>query len=145
MSNDYFDNADYTAAVKSTQARAATVNAIAQAVEAGFDKLPGELALKQNRVTYVTASGTNSYAVTLSPAPSSLVEGLSLRVRFTNANTAAATLNVNSLGAVSIISAGAALASGDIEEDAILDLVYDGTNFRIMASGLASSSGGGEP
>jgi len=43
MSNDYFDSADYTAAVAKSLARAATINAIAAAVEAGFDLLPDKL------------------------------------------------------------------------------------------------------
>ncbi|HTQ70640.1 MAG TPA: hypothetical protein VMH92_04000 [Acidocella sp.] len=79
---------------------------------------------------------TNALAVTLNPAPASMAAlvGIPLRVKVANTTTGAFTLNVNGLGAVSVIgSSGNALGAvtginaalaGDI-----IDLVYNGTSF----------------
>ena len=46
-------------------------------------------------------------------------------------NTGAVTLNVNALGAVAVLSAdGWALTGGEIRVNQIVELYYDGTNFR---------------
>lgn len=69
-----------------------------------------------------------------------LETGLSLRVKFTYGNTAAnPTLNVNSLGAVSIKKHGTtAAASGDWEDGAVVILVYDGVYWQISGSSQSS-------
>jgi len=90
---------------------------------------------------YGTASGTNTYAVTLSPAPTAYVTGVTYTVTFTNANTSTATLNANGLGAKAIQLAGAALTSGQIPAGATLDLVYDGTQLQIIGAGSGGGSG----
>ena len=83
---------------------------------------------------YAVASGTNTYTVSISGI-SSLTEGLSIKVKFTNANTGTATLNVNSLGAKSIVkSNGNALSSGNIKAGQICHLVYTGSNFQLLGS-----------
>lgn len=84
---------------------------------------------------YGVASGTNTYAVTLGGI-ASLVDGLSVKIKFTNANTGASTLNINSLGAKTILkSNGNALASGNIKAGQICNLVYNGTNFQLLGEG----------
>lgn len=94
----------------------------------------------------VTATGTNTYAITLSGI-SAYATNQKFSVKFTNANTGASTINLNSLGAKSIVKNGStALVSGDIAAGQIVDLVYDGTNFQMtgsssqarMLSGVAS-------
>lgn len=80
-----------------------------------------------------TSSGSDTYAVTLSPAPTSYTAGLTVRLVVDVTNTGAATLNVNSLGAKSILRAdGSALLTGDIPTGTTVELFYDGTNFRII-------------
>jgi hypothetical protein len=59
-------------------------------------------------------------------------------VRFINgggANTGACTLNVNSVGAVAIRKglAATALAAGDLPADALVEVVHDGTVFRLLS------------
>ena len=82
--------------------------------------------------------GTDSYAITLSPVPASYVTGMTFRFKAGTANTAAATLNVNSLGAKTIKKNNDQdLATGDIEVGQIVEVTYDGTNFQ-MTSQLAS-------
>lgn len=91
---------------------------------------------------YGTATGTDTYAVTLSPAPTAYATGNTYYVNFTNANTGVATINVNSLGAKSLKKAGgAALSSGDIVAGTIYRIVYDGTNFQLDISNIGTWTG----
>lgn len=82
----------------------------------------------------MTASGTNTYTATPSPALTAYTTWLSLDVLFTNANTGASTYNVSGLGAKAIQSAGVALTSGQIVAGATYTLVYDGTHFQLLGS-----------
>lgn len=85
---------------------------------------------------YCVASGTNTYTATPDPAITAYADKQVFFVKFTNANTATATLNLASLGAKDIKKDGnTALASGDINAGQVLILVYDGTNFQIIGGG----------
>ncbi len=80
---------------------------------------------------------TDSYAITLSPVPASLTTGLTIVAKFNTANTGAATIDVNSLGAKAIKKNGSsALVTGDILAGQISMLVYDGTNFQLMSPNI---------
>ncbi|MES2217679.1 MAG: hypothetical protein V4501_04630 [Pseudomonadota bacterium] len=93
-----------------------------------------ELINQQSLGVYTTSSSSpNTYSATLSPSPISYVTGMAALVRFTNANTSSATINFNSLGAVTIIhNDGTNLNVGDIENGMIALVVYDGTNFQLI-------------
>lgn len=82
-------------------------------------------------------SGTNTYTVTLAPAPATLVAGMQFLINFGNANTTTSpTLNPNGLGAKSLLRrGGGAPAAGDFA--GWHRVFYDGTAFRL--SGLAAS------
>lgn len=84
----------------------------------------------------VEAAGTDTYTGTFSsPIFLAYFPMMRIRVRFTNANTGAATINLNSLGAKDIKkSVSTALAAGDIMAGGIYELYYDGTNFQIPAA-----------
>jgi hypothetical protein len=104
-------------------------------VGVGLQLSGGNLISTATGVPSGTASGTNTYAATISN-----VTGYNTNdgfiIKFTNANTGAATLNINGLGAKSIFkSVNVALSSGDIKAGQELVVVYDGTNFQ--AIGLA--------
>lgn len=87
-----------------------------------------------------TSGGTaNALTLTASPVPGGYVAGQAFRFIAGNSNTGAATVNVNSLGAKTIQSGGAALASGDITAGRTYTIVYDGTNFQIGAQALAAA------
>lgn len=91
--------------------------------------------------TGYTASGTDTYAITPSPAVMAYAAGQMFLVTFTNANTTASTLNVNGLGAKAITKNGAAaLERSDIAAGAQRLLTYDGTQFQI--SGVAAAQPG---
>jgi len=62
-----------------------------------------------------TASGTNTYTATISPAITSYVANQVFNITFTNANTGASTINLNGLGAKALTkNATTALANNDI-------------------------------
>lgn len=93
--------------------------------------------LSQNLPNYwVPTSGTNTYSVNITSFGSSYNNKI-LYVRFTNANTSTATINVNSLGVIPIRKwdglSWVTLSSGDISTDRDYRLSYDTTNgyFRI--------------
>ena len=77
---------------------------------------------------YAVAGGTaNALTATLTPAPAALVAGLTVWLDITATNTAAATLNLNGLGAVPIVrQSGTALAAGDLAPPSIVPMIYDG-------------------
>lgn len=85
-------------------------------------------------------SGSDAYTVTLSPAPTAYTAGMVVRFKADVANTGAATLNVNSLGAKDIRNRNAAaLTTGDIVAGEIVQVVYDGTQFLLNGLSKAES------
>lgn len=83
-----------------------------------------------------TASGTDTYTVSITPSGISLADGQRYHIQFMNANTGAATLNVNSQGAKSIKKrSGEDLDAGDITSGQHHLLAYDGTNFQCLSCG----------
>lgn len=93
-----------------------------------------------------SAAGTDTYAATLSPVPAGYVTGAMYRFKADVANTGAATINFNSLGAKTIKKAAGGvttdLATNDILANQMVDMVYDGTNMQ-MQSLLGNAPGGG--
>lgn len=92
-----------------------------------------------------SASSTN-YACSVTVAPTGYISGTAYKFKADLANTGAATINFNSLGAIPIkkVTGGVAtaLASGDIQVGQWVYLTYDGTNMQ-MASQLGNGGGGG--
>jgi len=91
---------------------------------------------------YAVTTGTGTaYALSLSPPLEAYIEGLPIFFKAHVANTGAATLNVNGLGAIAMRKkATEALVAGDIIAGQILIAQYDGTYFQIItgpAGGLA--------
>ncbi len=83
---------------------------------------------------YLVASGTDTYTGSVTGYVA-YAAGDTFDVLFTNANTGAATLNINSLGPIALKKNGtAALVPGDIDAGSLHQIVYDGTNFQIVAT-----------
>lgn len=101
MNNYYTSPADIAAA---TKARSVDINTLDASVDAAFDKLPSELALKSGAVNYAVDTGNiaNIYVATLPAAVTALADGLEVVLRPTRSNTGPATLNVNGLGNIPI-------------------------------------------
>lgn len=80
------------------------------------------------------AGASDTYAVTLTPAPAAYATGMMLFVKVNTGNTGAATLNVNTLGAKTIKKFGTLdLETGDLLAGVIYQFVYDGTNFQLLS------------
>lgn len=88
----------------------------------------------QSFVYAATSTGTDSYAITLTPAPASYVIGQRFVFRADVANTGACSLNVNGLGARTIVKGiSTGLSDGDISANQIVDVIYDGTNLVMQS------------
>jgi hypothetical protein len=85
--------------------------------------------------TYAADAGANdTYAITLSPAPAAYVTGMRIALKANTANTGAASLNVNSLGAITIKKhKDVDLVTNDIKAGQHLLVEYDGTNFQLLS------------
>ena len=143
MANEYF-NAPATP-VDFTPARASAVRSIFANIAAAFDLLPARDALLQGRVNYAVAGGDgNTLTASFTVNPTAYVDGASYRLKLTQTNTGAATLNVAGLGAKNIKkSDGAALAGGELVAGAIQDFTYNATTgaFALPATGPTGPQG----
>jgi hypothetical protein len=80
-----------------------------------------------------TAAGTDTYTATMTPTVTSYVAGASYLIKFTNANTTVATLNLDGVGAISLVKdVSTPLNAGDIAAGKEILVVYDGTNFQTI-------------
>jgi len=90
-----------------------------------------EKAVQNSSLAFGTATGTNTYAVTLDPALTAYATGIVVNVKFTNASTGASTLNVNALGAKKIYKfvdgSYSVIGSGDIANSMFSSVFYDAT------------------
>lgn len=87
------------------------------------------------------AGSTDSYAVTLAPVPDAYTAGMMVNFKANTANTGAATLNCNGLGAQAIKKHGsAALDTGDIAAGQIVAVIYDGTNFQMQTAAASAAN-----
>ncbi len=82
---------------------------------------------------YLVDSGAaDAYVVGGDPAYTAYFDGMKIRVKITNINTGASTINVDSLGVKSIVkNVSTPLVAGDLPVGAIIDIQYDGTNFQV--------------
>lgn len=107
-----------------------------------FERIGGtyveKLALdaQSGKWNYALAGGTaNALTATLIPTPAALVAGMVVRLKVATTNTGAATLNVNGLGAVSILrGSGDALDAGELVAGDVVSFIYDGAAFRYAAA-----------
>jgi hypothetical protein len=82
---------------------------------------------------YGISTGTSSaYEVILNPVPTVLNAGMFIRIKAHIQNTGLATISVNFLGIKSIKRIdGTDLKQGDIPQNALVTLIYDGVNFQL--------------
>jgi hypothetical protein len=88
-------------------------------------------------VAAADAGANDTYTATLSPVPASYVDGVHYRFKANTANTGAATINFNGLGAKTIkkVAGGVTtdLSDNDIRAGQWVDVVYDGTNMQMQS------------
>lgn len=86
-----------------------------------------------------TTGSSNAYVLTTGLSLAAYVSGQSFLIKANFTNSGAATINVDTLGAKSLVKgASTALASGDITSGAIYRIAYDGTNFIVLNAGAGS-------
>lgn len=81
------------------------------------------------------SGGSDAYAITLAPAITAYTVGMAIQFKANTANTGAATLNVNGLGAKTIKkNVSSDLSTGDILAGQMVKVLYDGTNFQLVST-----------
>ena len=90
--------------------------------------------LQSRAWNYATAAGTaNAVTASVTPAPAALVEGLAVAIKISTTNTGAMTLNLNGLGAKSVLlDAANAVRAGDCAAGVIAFFTYDGTAWQLV-------------
>ena len=87
-------------------------------------------------IPHATASGTDTYTATITGV-TSYTDGDAYIIQFTNGNTTGCTLNINSLGAITLYrNNDGALIGGDIASGGEMLCVYDSTitGFRVIGT-----------
>ena len=89
----------------------------------------------KNAGDYEASTGSaNAYLLSIDAQYVAYAAGDVIKFKATLANTSAATLNINALGAKSIKKNNVSnLISGDIEAGQIVSVIYDGTNFQLYS------------
>ena len=95
-----------------------------------------------------SSGSANAYVLASATTYAAYAQGDRFAFKANFANTGAATLNVDAVGAKDIKRTdGSALVAGDIPSGAVVDVVYDGTNFQLVSASsvdvLAASVGHG--
>ena len=115
-------------------------------LDTNFTQITSFLNNPNNYANYLVDSGTaNTYVVTFPTGviPASYTAGLSVVMKVTNSNTGASTVNVNGLGAKNIYKQGSTtVTAGDLIANAVVLLVYDGTQFQVISGGSGAVAGG---
>ena len=91
---------------------------------------------------YAAGTGTTSaITASFSPALAAYTPGMVLRLKMPAASTGVSTLNINELGVKPLVlSSGSPIVKGDWVANEILDLVYDGSQFRIIGKSRMTES-----
>ena len=100
--------------------------------------------LQDQATTWGGTSGgsANAQTISLTPAITAYVSGMTIRFKAGFTNTGSVTLNVNSVGAVTITKLdGRTLSTGEIVASQLIQVVYDGTNFVLVNKANVSKIG----
>lgn len=97
--------------------------------------------VQNSTLIYGAATGAaNAYEVALTPAPTAYQAGMLLTFKANVANTGAATLNINGLGAKTIKKLVTTdVAANDITLGQMVIVMYDGTNFQYFNPATTTS------
>lgn len=89
-----------------------------------------------------SVTGTDAYAITITPAITAYATGMRFRFKADVANTGAATLAVSGLAAKTIKKLhDQTLADNDIEAGSIVEVVYDGTDMQMVSTPISAPAG----
>lgn len=92
--------------------------------------------VQDGTLTYLTSvAGTNTITAVAAVGMTAYATGQKFTFVSAGANTGAATININSIGAKALTKNGAtALSAGDIPSGAAVEVVYDGTQFQVVSA-----------
>jgi hypothetical protein len=109
-----------------TLAKSSDVNAVKAATAIAFGLLPSETKLQRGTVNFAVDTGTaNTYVVALDASITTYTDGLQVVFRPLASNTGTSTINLNGLGAKSIVLTNSdPIQAGDISAGAIIDVRY---------------------
>jgi len=98
--------------------------------------------VQDSAFTFLTSpAGTNTITATAALGMSASVTGQRFFFVAAAANTGAVTLNINAIGAKAVTKKGTtALVAGDIAINAVVQVVYDGTQFQLLNPNTANVS-----
>lgn len=92
--------------------------------------------LQDGELKTIISSGTNTYTATLSGL-TAYTTGLKLLATMQNVNTGNSSLNINGLGAISILKGTRQVVANELSGTEML--IYDGANFQVIGKETASS------
>ena len=97
--------------------------------------------IQDSAFTFLTSpAGTNAITATASLGMSAYVTGQRFFFVAAATNTGAVTLNINAIGVKSVTKNGTtALVAGDIAINAVVQVVYDGTQFQLLNPAAAAN------
>lgn len=92
--------------------------------------------VQDGTLTYLTSvAGTDTITAVGAVGMTAYATGQKFTFVSAGANTGAATININSIGAKALTKNGAtALSAGDIPSGAAVEVVYDGTQFQVVSA-----------
>lgn len=89
----------------------------------------------QSNAIYTTTGTGNAYVLTYGAAPASYKKGIIYRFYVHADNTGPVTLNINGLGAKSVLSCnGLALTAGQWKASRLVEVAYNGTAFDVLSN-----------
>ena len=136
MSNEYYTRNQN--AIPGTTVRSKQFNGNNDDLTNGFNKLQDPDMLASGAARYAIDTGTveNQYVVTIDFKNQVVdyIAGMEITLKTSRSNTGACQISVNGLDPKLILSSdGFALACGQIAENSIVNLTYDGAAFRITS------------
>ena len=117
-------------------------NTLAVSVNGNYADVNGNISISTGSggIAHGTATGTDTYAVTISGV-TSYADGDAYLVRFTNGNTTGATLNINGLGARTLYrNNDGVLIGGDIVDGGEMLCTYNSTTNAFQCIGTAPNT-----
>lgn len=97
--------------------------------------------IQDGTYSYLTSvAGTNTITATAALSLAAYAAGQCFWFIPANTNTGATTINVNSIGAKNIYNAGAACVGGEIVAAVPAAIIYDGTQFHLLATAPTSKN-----
>jgi hypothetical protein len=128
MTNAYYN---HTSGVPAAITRGVSTSMRAEfdLVQAGFALLPSLAQLYGGTANYCVDSGTaNAYILAAYAGIVAYSDGLSVTFKVGNTNTTSSTINLNSIGAASVIRTdGTALQAGDLTAGTFVTVIYNTT------------------